>query len=287
MLSALLGLLGSFVYGGSDFFGGLAAARMHAIKVTAINSIVAIALLSTATLFFGAQWSAPTLLWGALAGVVGTVGLALLYACLALGPMSILAPIMALVSAVVPVAIAFVRGERLSWIGYLGLAAGLVAIVLICFVPGPRTVRPTPRGIAMAVGAGVGIGLYLVFIDLTPTDSGLAPLVVVFVVAAAITWAAVLVLRLVRGPAATPEPVPLWRSGTALAIYSGLTDSAASLLFILALRAGELSVVSVLSALSPAGTIVLAALVLKERVAVVQWIGLAVALVAAALLALA
>lgn len=287
MLSALLGLLGSFIYGASDFFGGLAAQRMSAIKVTAINSIAGVAFLSVATLFFGAQWSAGALLWGGLAGVVGTAALALLYGCLAIGPMSILAPIMALVSAVVPITIAFARGDRLSWIGYLGLAVGLVAVVLICFVPGARTVRPSPRGIAMAVGAGVGVGLYLVFIDLTPTDSGLAPLIAVFAVAGAISWFVVLVLRLVRGPAPTPAPTTRWRSGTALAAYSGLADSAACLFFILALRAGDLSVVSVLNALSPAGTIVLAAIVLRERVAVVQWIGLGVALVAAALLALA
>lgn len=79
---------------------------------------------------------------------------------------------------------------------------------------------------------------------------------------------------------------PWWRGGVALAVYSAVTDAVASTLLLLALRLGSLAVVSVLSALSPAGTILLAALVLKERVAFVQWIGLGVALVAAGLLAL-
>ncbi|MEP6482433.1 MAG: DMT family transporter [Rhodoglobus sp.] len=287
MLSALLGLLGSFVYGASDFFGGRAAARMRAEKVTAINSVAGLALLSFAALFLGADFSPGAVLWGAVAGAVGAVSLALLYACLAIGPMSILAPIMALVSAVVPITIAFVRGERLSAIGYAGIAVGLIAVLLICFVPGAGAVRPTLRGILMAAGAGVGVGLYLVFIDLTPVDSGVAPVIVVFFVAGVLTWGVVLGRRIISGPSAAVRAERWWLSGTALAVFSGLTDSVACVLFLLALRLGDLSVVSVLNALSPAGTIVLAAVVLKERVAIVQWIGLTLALVAAALLALA
>lgn len=287
MLSALLGLLGSVVYGASDFFGGLAAGRMRAEKVTAINSLVGVALLGLAALVFGADFSPGALLWGAVAGVAGAVALALLYGCLAIGPMSILAPIMALVSAAVPVTIAFARGERLSPAGYLGLAVGLVAVALICFVPGATVVRPSVRGIVMALGAGVAVGLYLFFMDLSPADSGVAPLVIVFAVAAPLAWGAVLLRRIVQGPAPAPPPVQWWRTGTALAVYSAVTDAAASVLLLSALRLGNLAVVSVLSALSPAGTILLAAIVLRERLAAVQWLGLAIALVAAALLALA
>jgi len=287
MLSALLGLLGSFIYGASDFFGGLAATSIRAEKVTAINSVAGTALLLVTSLFLGASYSPGALLWGTAAGVLGALALALLYGCLAIGPMSILAPIMALVSAVVPITIAFVSGERLSPIGYVGMVVGLLAVVLICFVPGAGAVRPTGRGILMAIGAGVLVGLYLYFIDLSPADSGVAPLIVVFFVAGVITWLAVLVRRVATGPAPMPAATVWWKSPYALSAYSGVTDAAASVFFLLALRLGDLSVVSVLNALSPAGTIVLAALVVKERVAIVQWVGLAVALVAAALLALA
>ncbi len=287
MLSALLGLLGGTIYGASDFFGGLAAGRMRAEKVTAITSLAGLLMLCVTALFFGATFGPGAIGWGALAGVAGAFSLALLYGCLAIGPMSILAPIMALVSAVIPITIAFVRGERLSALGYLGLVVGLVAVVLICFVPGGRVVRPSVRAILMAIGAGVGVGLYLFLIDLSPPDSGLAPLIVVFAVSTAIMSIAVLVRRLVAGPAPAPLPAPWWKSGFTLAILAGITDTAASMLFLAALRLGDLSVVSVLNALSPAGTILLAAVVLKERVAAVQWSGLAIALIAAALLALA
>ncbi|MBC7763498.1 MAG: EamA family transporter, partial [Candidatus Saccharibacteria bacterium] len=243
-----------------------------------------LAVLVVAALVLPSRWGAPVLLWGVLAGVCGAVALVLLYACLALGPMSILSPILALVAAVIPITVGFVRGERLSGLGYLGLAIGLLAIVLICLVPGERAVRPSPRGLLMAVGAGVAIGGDLVFIDLTPPDSGPAPLLVTFVVTGIVMSVALLGQRLARGGA--PRPT-ITRVTVGFAVLCGVTDAAAAFLFLLALRMGELSIVSVLNALAPAGTIVLAAVVLRERIAPVQWMGLAVALVAAVLLALA
>ena len=284
MLSVALALAGSVIYGASDFFGGLAARGTSAVRVTLINSIAGLAVLVIAALVLPSRWGAPVLLWGVLAGVCGAVALVLLYACLALGPMSILSPILALVAAVIPITIGFVRGERLSGLGYLGLAIGLLAIVLICLVPGERAVRPSPRGLLMAVGAGVAIGGYLVFIDLTPPDSGPAPLLVTFVVTGIVMSVALLGQRLARRGA--PRPT-ITRMTVGFAVLCGVTDAAAAFLFLLALREGELSIVSVLNALAPAGTIVLAAVVLRERIAPVQWMGLAVALVAAALLALA
>ena len=284
MLSVALALAGSVIYGASDFFGGLAARGTSAVRVTLINSIAGLAVLVFASLVLPSRWGAPVLLWGVLAGVCGAVALVLLYACLALGPMSILSPILALVAAVIPITVGFVRGERLSGLGYLGLAIGLLAIVLICLVPGERAVRPSPRGLLMAVGAGVAIGGYLVFIDLTPPDSGPAPLLVTFVVTGIVMSVALLGQRLARRGA--PRPT-ITRVTVGFAVLCGLTDAAAAFLFLLALRMGELSIVSVLNALAPAGTIVLAAVVLRERIAPVQWMGLAVALVAAVLLALA
>ena len=284
MLSVALALAGSVIYGASDFFGGLAARGTSAVRVTLINSIAGLAVLVVAALVLPSRWGAPVLLWGVLAGGCGAVALVLLYACLALGPMSILSPILALVAAVIPITIGFVRGERLSGLGYLGLAIGLLAIVLICLVPGERAVRPSPRGLLMAVGAGVAIGGYLVFIDLTPPDSGPAPLLVTFVVTGIVMSVALLGQRLARRGA---PRLTITRVTVGFAVLCGLTDAVAAFLFLLALRRGELSIVSVLNALAPAGTIVLAAVVLRERIAPVQWVGLAVALVAAALLALA
>ena len=281
MLSALLGLIGAAIYGASDFFGGMAARGMSSIRVTALNSVTGFVLLGAGSLLIPSRWSIAALGWGALAGAAGAVALVLLYACLAIGPMSILSPIMALIAAIVPITVGFVRGERLSIAGYAGLVVGLVAVILICFVPGAGVVRPSLRGVLMALGAGLGVGAYLVFIDLTPADSGPAPLVVTF----GVTGAVMGVILLAQRTRGRFPPAPA--SAVRFALLCGVTDAAAAFLFLLALRTGDLSVVSVLNALAPAGTIVLAAIVLRERIAVVQWAGLALALVAAALLALA
>ena len=281
MLSVILGLVGAAVYGASDFFGGIAARRISSIRVTAFNSITGFVLLGLGSLVIPTRWSGSAVLYGGLSGLAAAAALVLLYACLAIGPMSILSPLMALVSAIVPIGIGFARGERLSLAGDVGLVVGLVAVIMICFVPGSKVVRPSLRGILMSIGAGLSIGAYLVFIDLSPSDSGPAPLVVCF----AVTGLVMGVILLVQRTRGRFEKTP--RRALLFAVLCGVTDGVAAMLFLLALRVGDLSVVSVLNALTPAGTIVLAALVLKERIAVVQWIGLAVALVAAALLALA
>jgi drug/metabolite transporter (DMT)-like permease len=284
MLSALLGLVGAAIYGASDFFGGMAARRISSLRVTAIASVTGLALLLLGSIVIPSVWSAAALLTGALSGLAGALAVTLFYACLAIGPMSILAPITALGSAIVPIAVGFVRGERLSPFGYLGLAVGLIAIVLICFVPGEGRVRPSRRGVLLAVGASVGVGLYLVTIDLSPSSSGLAPLLVCFAVT---TLVMVLILLAGRLRSRAEKPATLTRSALSFALLCGATDGIAATLILVALRLGDLSVVSVLNALAPAGTIVLAAVVLRERIAAVQWAGLVTALIAAGLLALA
>ena len=297
MFSAAIALVGALVYGAADFFGGLAARRLRAIVVTAVAAVSGIVALLLATPLIGGTWGEGDLAWGVLAGIFGVVAVALLYACLAIGPMSILSPLTAVVSAVAPMLWGLlVYGEQLSVVGYAGLAVAVVAVVLVGFVPGEKVVRPSPRGIAMAAGAGLAIGGFLIVIDQTSESSGLLPLVVSRSTTAVITAVviAVIVVTAARrgGPAASALLVP--RSSASgqpisrawwLAIACGALDAAANALALLALRVGELSIVSALTALYPAGTILLAAVVLRERVAAVQWVGLALALTAGAMLA--
>jgi drug/metabolite transporter (DMT)-like permease len=291
MLSVILAFSGSLIYGASDFLGGIAARGMSAIRVTFLNALVGVTVLLLGSLLVPARWSSGAILWGGLSGVAGSAALILLYACLAIGPMSILAPIMGLVSAALPVGIGFARGERLDLAGIIGIILGLVAVVLVCLVPDRRAARASSRGIVLAVGAGMAVGAYLVFIDLSPADSGPAPLTASFIVSGLVSGFILIAQRLIRrGPRATSSAGSQnGGPGSPLiaAIAAGLTDAAAAILFLIALRLGDLSVVSVLSALSPAGTVLLAAIVLHERIARVQWVGLASALVAAALLSLA
>lgn len=313
MFVAILGLASALVFGSADFLGGLAARRLRSVTVTAIAAVTGLAGLLLAYPLLGGRWDAADVAWGALSGVFGVVAIVLLYACLAIGPMSILSPLTAVVSAVAPMIWGLtVKGERLSTLGYAGLAVALAAVVLVGFIPGERVARPSLRGLLMAIGSGIAIGGFLVCIDQTGHGSGVVPLIMNRAVNGAITWIAVGVLTLVAVRRRRAVDLPLGatptghadlehaaerardgagaasdsRTGVWIAIGCGVVDVIANTMLLIALRLGDLSVVSVLSAMYPAGTIVLAAVVLRERIAAVQWIGIALALGAGAMLAL-
>lgn len=317
MLSAALALLGALVYGSADFLGGLAARRLRSIVVTAVAAIAGLVALALAQPLIGGAWTAADVGWGVVGGIISVVGIALLYACLAIGPMSILSPLTAVVSAIAPMLWGLlVKGDALAPIGYAGLGVALVAVVLVGFLPGEKIVRPSARGLAMAVGAGLSIGAFLIVIDHTSADSGLSPLVTSRATSALITALVVGALAIAavrRGRRARSVlevaglrvgATPSGRAdlehvggGDGVAVSSrrawwlaaacGVADAAANALMLLALRTGDLAVVSALTALYPAGTILLAAVVLSERVAAVQWVGLALALLAGGMLAVA
>ena len=286
-LVVLIGMSSALVFGSADFLGGLASKRISPLRVTAIAAAVGLVVLLAFYPLLGGVWSASALLWGGLSGVSGALAISLLYACLAIGPMSILSPVTAVVSAVVPAAVGiFVRHDHFGVLGYVAIALALIAVIFVGFVRDARAVRPTVRGLAMAVASGVFIGLFLVLIDLTPDDSGIVPLIANRGVNSIIMITTVGILGLVarrRGKAATSGG---WRPGIRLAIACGIVDAVANCGLLLGIRVGDLTVIAVLTALYPAGTIILAAIVLRERIAIVQYVGLALAIAAGALLAI-
>lgn len=294
MLTAIVGLAGALIYGAADFLGGLASKRISPIRVTALAAVSGLVGLLLVLAFGFGQWSVAAVFWGALSGVSGALAISLLYACLAIGPMSILSPLTAVVSAIVPMTWGLTTGDELAPVGYAALGLALVAVVLVGFVPEKGALRPSLRGLLMAVGSGGMIGVFLILIDQTPEDSGIVPLVLNRAVNAALMFTAVLVLWLLarrstgeaRSNRAAPQRTD-WRAGLLLALACGVVDATANILLLVGIRIGELSVISVLTAMYPAGTILLAAVVLKERIAPVQWVGLVLALGAAGLLALA
>jgi drug/metabolite transporter (DMT)-like permease len=287
VITVLIGTSSALVFGAADFLGGLAARRMSAVLATAIAALAGLAALSLIFPVFGGVWSREAVLLGAATGIAGAVAIGLLYACLAIGPMSILSPLTAVVSAIVPLSVGLASGERLGPIGYVALAIALVAIVLVGFVPEKTAVRPRLAGVLMAIGSGVAIGAFLIIIDATPDDSGLVPLVVNRATNSTImfTLAGVLTLIAMRRNAGGAHRD--WRAGVPFALAGGVLDILANIGILVGVRLGELSVIAVLTALYPAGTIILAAVVLKERIAPLQYLGLALAIVAGAMLALA
>lgn len=284
MLAIVVGLASALTYGVADFFGGLAAKRTAPVVVTALAAAVGLVVLLPATLVVPGRPSFDGFFWGGLSGLTGAVAVLLLYAALAIGPMSILSPLTAVLSALVPLTWGLVGGERLPWWGYPALGGILVAIVLVGFVPERGAVRPRLRGILYAVVSGVLIGAFFILVDAAPHDSGLYPIVGNRAVSSAILLVVIAGLT-VSARRRRVAAFPGLRAAFPVIVACGVADAAANVLILLALRMGDLAVTSVLAALYPAGTIALAALVLRERIAAVQWTGLGLALASAAVLA--
>ena len=273
----LLALAGSLAYGAADFLGGVAARGAHVLRVVAIAAPASLVVELLLWPAIGAEFASGAVAWGAASGVASAAAFALLYATLALGPMSVLSPITALVSAALPVAVGLLGGERLGALALVGMMTALVAIVLVSGGTETGGVRPTRTALVLAFGAGAAIAVQLVCLDQAPDDSGVAPLIVGRAVSSAVVLSIAFAMRGRLGDARPSVPA---------SAAAGALDSLANLAFLLAVRDGDLAVVAVVTALYPAGTVLLARLLLKERIGPTQLAGLGLAAVAVSLLAL-
>jgi drug/metabolite transporter (DMT)-like permease len=275
-MAVLFALLAAAAYGVSDFVGGLASRRVPAITVVMLSYPLGAVLMAGLLPFYSGPISTGTLAWSAAGGVAGLLGIGLLYTTLGQAPMNIISPITAVMSAVVPILGGVLQGERPHLPAWFGIALGLLAVTLISRQPEDHPHGPIGwRPVALAVLAGVGFGAYFICLARTDDDSGIWPVVLSRLVAALL---ALPVAVLAAGFVRMPRPV------LALACTAGALDAVANLGFLLASRHGLLSLSGVITALYPAGTVLLAVLLLKEHTGALQRVGLAVAVVAVVLL---
>ncbi|MCX5109436.1 EamA family transporter [Streptomyces sp. NBC_00378] len=277
MIALLLALGSSLAYGCADFLGGLGARKAHVLRTVMIAAPASLAVELLLWPVLGASFSLGALGWGAASGVVSAAAFALLYRTLAIGPMNVLSPVTALVSAALPVCVGLFQGEHLGAAGLVGLPLALFAVVLVSAGHGAGVVRPSRTALLLALGAGAAIALQLIFLHQAPSDSGVAPLIIGRAVSSAVTLAVAGLMYRKLGPE---------RPAYAMSAAAGVLDSMANLMFLLAARSGDLTVVAVITALYPAGTVLLARGVLAERIHRGQLVGLGTAAVAVGLLAL-
>ncbi|MCZ4512026.1 DMT family transporter [Streptomyces sp. ActVer] len=277
MIALLLALGSSLAYGCADFLGGLGARKAHVLRTVMIAAPASLVVELLLWPVLGASFSAGALGWGAASGIASAAAFTLLYRTLAIGPMNVLSPVTALVSATLPVGVGLLQGEHLAVAGVVGLPLALVAVVLVSAGHGAGSARPSRTALLLAFGAGAAIALQLIFLHQAPSDSGVAPLIVGRAVSSAVTLAAAGVLYRRLGSE---------RPAYAMSAAAGVLDSVANLLFLLAVRSGDLAVIAVIVALYPAGTVLLARGVLAERIHRGQLVGLGTAAVAVSLLAL-
>lgn len=264
----LLALASSVVWGAADFSGGSLTRRLPTLAVTVISQAAGFVVLLVAIGVRG-DVNGRSLALGLLAGVGGGVGLATFYRALSLGTMSVVSPLVAC-GAVVPFAIALATGERPAAVALFGAAAALAGAVLAS-VEERRSESPERgQAILLAVAAALALGLFVYFLGLGSREGdALSTLVGARIGSLSFLVAATLVAR---------APFRLPRSALLPVAAVGIADVSANILFAYASGHGLLALVAVLGSLYPIVTVLLAHVVLGERLTPVQKAGVAVAL---------
>ena len=268
-------LAAAVLYGSADFLGGAASRRLRASSVLTVSAPVGAVVLLAAALLASSRPQLAGVPWAAAAGACGGVGLIVFYAGLAAGPMRLVAPVSALVSTALPVGVAIASGERPGLAVYLGGLICVLATVLVSMEGrrGPRyRASAAARGLAYGIVAGIMFGLFFVFLRIAATSGVLWP--------SALSRATGAVILL--GVAVWAGAPPAWRGASprvlAAVIGCGLLDAIANVCYVLATRVGLFGIAVVLTSLYPGVTVLLARLVLAERIRPVQLAGLLLAI---------
>src|SRR3954467_12232397 len=161
----LLAMASSLAYGAADCRGGVAARGAHVLRVVVIAAPASLLVELLLWPVVGATFVPGAVAWGAASGVASAAAFALLYRTLAIGPMSVLSPVTALVSAALPVCVGLIGGEALGGLAVGGMVLALAAVVLVSAGTDTSGVRPTHTALMLAVGAGAAIALQLVCLD--------------------------------------------------------------------------------------------------------------------------
>jgi drug/metabolite transporter (DMT)-like permease len=278
----LLALGSAILYGAADFTGGLTTRRAGTIPVVIFSQASGLILLALILpLLPSSSPSRADFIWGAAAGLTGGIGVALLYRALAIGVMAVVAPTTAVCAVTIPVVVAVLLGERPVPLAMAGIVLGIISIVLVsqqtpanparALEPGRRT----GTGVGLALASGVAIGFFFLTLAQTRSEAGMWPLI------ASRTASVLLFVGIALGGR---HPVRMPRSAVGLAVVCGAVDMLANALYVVAAREGPLSVVVTLSSLYPASTVLLARIVLGERLNLWQISGVVCALGAVVLI---
>ncbi|HNC09236.1 MAG TPA: DMT family transporter [Anaerolineales bacterium] len=279
MQSILLGLASALSWGAGDFTGGLAARKVGAYRSVFYAEVVGILFLFLVIALTGEDMPGTrTMLFSALAGALGTIGLMLLYHSMAVGVMSIAAPVSALLAAALPVAVGIFSEGFPGILTLIGFGFALAAVWMISQSEGGvKDILSHLSDLKLPLLAGIGFGFYFVFMHEATRDGGTLIWPMVF----SRTGGLLLITMYLLVTRAD------WRIDfRALPIISvnGILDLGGNFFFILAGQAGRLDVASVLSSLFPGATVLLAWIILKERLNRNQWMGVVCALIAIVLL---
>ena len=277
LLGIIYGLASALVWGSGDFSGGFATKRDNVFTVVFISQFFGVALLAVLILVFRESFPpAQDLLFGALAGIGGMMGVLGFYRGLSQGQMGVFAPLVAVITAVLPVIAGIIFEGAPSTLQLVGFLIAFVAVWFLSF--SGKSGLFSGRSLALAFTAGLGFSIFLIAIDQADSTPGIFwPLLA----ARCASITILLVILRVRGlPLTAPRP------NLPVIAMAGILDTGGNIFFALAAQVGRLDIAAVLSSLYPATTVFLAWMVLKEKLSPLQWVGVVLALVALFLIAL-
>jgi drug/metabolite transporter (DMT)-like permease len=276
LLGFAISLASSFSWGVSDFLGGQQSRRLPVLSVLAVSQPIGLILIGLLIVLFGADpIPADKLAIAAVAGAASLGGLWAFYAAMAMGTVSVVAPIASL-GVMVPVVVGLAGGDVPATIQLIGLVPAIAGVVILGYEERPEHARVARRSVALAILAGLGFGIFFTALDLAAADRpGWAVLAVR--VGGVTTVAVALLISRPR--------LSLGSGSIAALVTIGVFDVLANALFAVASTKGVLPVVAVGGSMYPAFTIALAYVVLGERLARVQWVGVVLALLGVVLIA--
>ncbi len=263
----------SITWGAGDFSGGIATRRAQVLSVVFGAYTIGLCMLIVLALIWSEPFPAAVdLVWGGVAGLAGAIGLVAFYQALSVGKMGIVAPIAAMLSAAIPVLFGALT-EGLP--GPLQLVGFVLAFIAVGLISGLGVVKGRPKGLALALLAGVGFGSFFILISRVSQGSVFWPLATARFASLLFLLAVIFIRRQKVLPVKSVWPV---------IFLAGALDVAGNVFFVLATHAGRLDVAAMLSSLYPAVTVLLATILLKERMTRLQTIGIVIALVAVPLI---
>lgn len=269
LIAIILGLAASISWGTGDFSGGLATRRTSVFTIIAAAHAIGLILLIALALLTSEPLPSPlNILWGVTAGLAGAIGLAAFYRALAIGRMGITAPITSVLAASLPVLFGALFQGLPGPLRLVGFALALLAVALISR---PEATGTRPEGIGLALLAGLGFGAFLILIGQVSPGTVFWPLAVSRLSSSLF----MLTLVLTRRQGLLPK-----KNLLPLILLAGALDVAGNTFFVLATHAGRLDIASILSSFYPAVTVLLASIILKERVTRLQAAGIIIALIA-------
>ncbi|TSD97228.1 DMT family transporter [Skermania sp. ID1734] len=272
-----LALAAAVGYGVSDFVGGVAARRVQALRVVIVSYPLSVLIVAMIAPLFGGTVSGAALLWGAASGVASGLAVWWFYLALASGPMAVVSPLTAVLVAGIPVFVGVAVGERPSALAFAGIVLALLAVALVSKESHPGAeLRFTPTVAWLTVGSGLAFAFAFICLHKIDAGSGMWPLLASRITATVVVWAVALGTGQFRAPRGEP---------LRLAVYVSFLDVVANAAMLYAFHGGYLSLVSVIGSLYPAATVLLAMMLLGERVSRVQQAGMVLALSAVGLIA--